>query len=328
LKLVVIAILLLAGTTASLVQDEGPKLAWPSPPDRARIVHLRTIASVQATKGNTGFFSKLLGFVFGDNSTSRWLVQPVGLALSPHGQLYVTDPGAKGIHIIDSDRGEYEFLGQTKFGAFRSPVGIAFAPDGTMFVSDSELGEVLAFDEDNDATFQVRDHLVRPTGLAVLQNRLYVADASRHSVVVFDVKGNYLFEFGRRGADSGSFNYPVHVAGRTSLYVIDALNYRVEQFTLDGKFVSTIGKQGSAAGSFASPKAAAVDSDGNIYVTDALMDNIQIFNPEGQLLLVVGQQGDRDGQFMSPGGLVIDSKDNIFVVDMLNKRIQVFQYLK
>jgi len=327
-KLVLTTTLLLWTYSFAFTQNDTSKLVWPPPPDQPRIMHVRTIATLQSIKGEGGFFSKILGFFFGENSSSHWLVQPVGIAISPRGELYIADPGANGIHVIDQERREYDFIAQTKFGAFHAPVGIAFAPDGTIFISDSQRGDIIAVDEDHDAKFQVRDHLVRPTGLLVLQDKLYVVDASLQKIVVFDLKGKYLFDFGGRGEETGKFNYPIQITGTTSLYIVDALNYRIQQFSADGKFISAFGKQGTGAGSFASPKAVATDSDGNVYVTDALMDNVQIFNPRGQLLLVVGQQGERDGQFMSPGGIAIDGNNNIFIVDMLNRRIQIFRYLK
>ncbi|MFI5253438.1 MAG: 6-bladed beta-propeller [Bacteroidota bacterium] len=309
-------------------QIDTSKLVWPAPPEQARITHLLTISSIQNFKHEGGFFSKIVGFIFGESHSQQWLVQPVGIAISPKHQIYITDPGAKGIHILDQDKEEYEFVNQTKFGSFLSPVGIAFSSDGSTYISDSEHGDITVLNEDRKAQFQIKDHLLRPTGLLILNDTLYVADAARHEIVLFDLKGKFLMNFGQRGESSGNFNFPIALAGENSLFVIDALNYRVQKFTTMGGFISAFGRQGGAPGSFASPKGIALDSEHHIYVTDVLMDNFQIFNEEGQLLLVVGKKGDRDGQFMSPSGIAIDDKDRIYIVDMLNKRIQMFQYLK
>ena len=326
-RLVLVLSVIAAFEVAEAQSDTN--LVWPQPPDRARVRFLETISYQQHFKHESGgLFSKIVSFVFGEHQDLSWLVQPVGIAVSPQGKIYVADPGAHGIHVIDRAEQEYKFLHETKDGQFVSPVGITVAPDGTVFVSDSERGDIVALDKDNDPEFAFGDHLVRPTGLSIDQGRLYVADPGRQKVLIFDLKGTYIGEFGQRGVGDGEFNYPIDVVGVNSLYVVDALNYRIQEFDPGGKFASKFGRQGNAAGLLASPKSVALDSDGNIYVTDALMDNFQIFDKQGQLMLVVGQQGVSNGRFMSPGGITIDDKDNIYIVDMLNKRIQIFKYVK
>lgn len=307
-------------------QQDSVKLAWP--PDRARIQHLQTISSMENLQPKKGFFAKLFGFLTGGERTPRWLVQPVGIAVSPTCDIVITDPGAHGLHVIKMSEHEYDFMAETKFGKFISPVGVAFAADGDIYVSDSQRGDVTVFNRDFDAEFQIKDSLSHPTGVKILNEKLYIADTDRHRIVVFDRKGTYLSSIGKRGAGEGEFNYPVQLAAKDSVYVLDGLNYRVQKFDFDGRFGMTFGQHGNIAGRFASPKGIALDSDGNVYVTDALMDNFQIFNPAGQLLLIVGGHGTKDGEFMSPGGIAIDSQDHIYVVETLNKRIQIFQYIK
>jgi DNA-binding beta-propeller fold protein YncE len=304
-------------------------LVWPQPPDTPRIRYVESISSQQAFKSESGgIFSKIAGLFFGEEKEHPPLVQPVGIAVGPDGLIYVADPGAHGVHIFDRARKEYDFLSENKLGKFLSPVGVAVAPDGTIYISDSERGEIVALNKDRDPLFAVRENLVRPTGLAIVREKLYVADPGRQKIVIFTSGGKYLAEFGGHGSGDGEFNYPVAVASAISLFVLDALNYRVQEFDPDAKFLSKFGSQGSAGGYFAAPKSIALDSEGDIYLTDALMDNFQIFNKQGQLLLVVGQRGERIGQFMSPGGITIDANDFIYVIDMLNRRVQIFQYLK
>ena len=303
-------------------------LVWPAPPDPPRIRHVATIGPQSVFKHEGGFFSKIVSLVFGEKRPSGWLVQPVGIAVSGEGLIYVADPGSHGIHIIDRAQQEYDFFSQSRLGKLLSPVGIAIAADGTIYVSDSDRGDIMVLNKDREPQYAFHDHLERPTGIFIVQKTLYVADARLHKVLMYDLTGKYLGEFGARGAGDGEFNYPVAVAGGNSIYVVDALNYRIQEFDPRGKFLSKFGMQGNAGGSFASPKSVALDSSGNRYVTDALMDNFQIFNARGQLLLIVGKHGDRDGQFMSPGGIAIDDHDNIYVVDMLNKRVQIFKFVK
>jgi DNA-binding beta-propeller fold protein YncE len=325
---IILLSILLAAAGSAFCQPAPAAPAWPAPPDRARIRHLQTISSFEGFDENKGFFARIVRFFTGGEREKQWLVQPVGIAAARTGRLFVADPGANGVHVIDLPARKYEFLGGTKTAGFVSPVGVALAVDGTVYVSDSKRGEVDAFDSDLKFQFAITGHLQRPTGLAVAHGRLYVADAGRQAVVIFDLKGSYVTEFGKRGAGAGEFNFPVSVAGGSdSLFVVDALNYRVQEFDSTGRFISTFGTQGNVAGRFASPKSIAFDSDRNLYVTDALMDNVQIFDPSGSLLLIVGRSGSRDGEFSSPGGIAIGSDNRIYVVETLNRRIQVLEYL-
>ncbi len=318
----------LFATQPLMSQSDASGLVWPGYPERPRIRHLKTVSSLKDAGYEEGFFSRLLGTLFGSRESKGWLIQPVGIAVADNGTMYIADPGAQCVHVINASRGEYSSIAENKFGPLVSPVGVALTENGTLFVSDSQNGRVIAFDDDRNPLFSLSEHLIRPTGLCVTGNILYVVDAGKHAVVVFDLEGHYRSEFGIRGSGKAEFNFPVHLTANKTLAIVDALNYRVQEFDPDGTFVSSFGRQGSSAGTFASPKSIAHDSDGNLYVTDALMDNIQIFNQLGQLLLIVGTQGSTDGKFSSPSGIAIDSSDRIYVVDTLNKRIQIFEYLK
>jgi DNA-binding beta-propeller fold protein YncE len=311
-----------------ICRAESQTLVWPPPPEKARIKHLQTVSSLKDVSSEPGFFSKVFSFIFGGTMVSQWLTQPVGIAISKDGLLYIADPGIKGIHILDLQEKEYSFIGETKFGTFISPVALAFAANGDLYISDSERREIIVLSADRTPLFSIKDSLVRPTGIRIFNNKLYVADAGKNKILVFSLDGRFAFEFGRRGVDHGEFNFPVQLTANDSLYVVDGMNFRIQQFTHEGKYVSSFGQIGNTAGYFANPKSIALDSDGHLYVTDALLDNFQIFDSAGKLLLVVGSKGISDGEFLSPSGIAIDSNDNIYIIDSLNKRIQIFKYLR
>lgn len=301
---------------------------WPPAPDRPRVRHVRTIASGADLQPAGGILDGVLGLLFGDRDARPWLIQPVGIAVSPSGLLAVADPGIHGVHLIDPGEQTYRLLTETETGVLQSPVGVAFDTREFLYVSDSERGCVAVFDEDGDPEFMIKDGLNRPTGLLVARDTLYVVDTGSHRIVRFDAKGRFLAASGTRGKAGGEFNFPIQLAGGDTLFVVDALNYRVQRLTPSGEYLSAFGSQGNGLGTFAGPKAIARDSEGHLYVTDALLDNIQIFDCAGRLLLVVGRQGNADGEFMSPTGIAIDRNDRIYIVDGLNRRIQVLQYLQ
>jgi DNA-binding beta-propeller fold protein YncE len=324
---VISALGVLAITGLRAQQDtSGP--AWPAPPERARIRHVRTIDASSGLRPDRGFLGGILGTLFGGHTTAAWLVQPVGIAVAGDGTLYVADPGARGVHIIRPAENEYDLVTATRHGPFISPVGCAVDRDGRVYVTDSERKEIVILDSDGDPEGSIAGGLERPTGIQVSGDSVFVTDAGAHRVLVFNREGDPLGAFGTRGAGASEFNFPVQLALGDSLYVLDALNYRVQSFDRGGRFGSAFGSIGNVAGRFAAPKGIALDSDGDIYVADGLMDNVQIFDRSGRLLLIFGRSGTRDGEFVMPSGIAAGPDDTIYVVDSVNRRIQVFRYLR
>ncbi len=322
-------LLILIRIEFAFAQSEGKKLVWPPQPQKARIQHLQTISSLKDIEKEPSFFAKLLKWAFGGATTSKWLVQPVGIAVSENGKIFVADPGSKAVHVIDLEESTHGYLLEYENDKLISPVGLAMSEGGLLYVSDSEKGEIFVVDAKLKLKFRIKEKLIRPTGMVIINNKLYVVDTGQHKIVVFNLKGEYLSEFGSRGAGECEFNFPITITAKNNyLYVVDALNYRIQIFDLEGKYISSFGELGNAAGFFSSPKAIAIDSDSNIYVTDAMFDNFQIFNQKGELLLLIGKSGAVAGLFSSPNGIFIDKSDKIYVVDTFNKRVQIFKYIK
>ena len=97
-----------------------------------------------------------------------------------------------------------------KIGRVRllSPVSVV-RRNGIFYVADAELRKILAFDGKGALLFEIAHDLTRPSGLAISGERLIVADAPAHCVVVFDLAGKCLFKFGRRGDGPGTSTFPL-----------------------------------------------------------------------------------------------------------------------
>ena len=226
---------------------------------------------------------------------------------------------------------KYRRIGDAGGKELVSPLGVAVDTNGEVFITDSILKRVFEFNGSGTFLREIGadDLFLRPTGIAVDKNRVYVVDTLGHQVLVFSKKeGTLLFRIGRNGTQNGDFNYPTHIfVSRNKIYVTDSLNFRIQIFDVNGTFLRSFGRLGDAMGDFSKPKGVAVDSEDHIYVVDSQFDNIQIFDPTGKLLLVLGSTGRSLGKLLLPAGIFIDSQDRIYVADSYNKRIQIFQYL-
>jgi DNA-binding beta-propeller fold protein YncE len=310
-------------------QEAPPALVWPGPPQEPRIRFLQHISGPADIGVERSFLRKIFDWVIGtDDDASSAMVKPLGVTVDRGGQLYVTDPGAGCVHIFDRANKEYSRLTTSGEDQLRSPVGVAVADDGTIYVTDSERREVVVYDADGDERQVIRGVFQRPTGVVIHNGKLYVVDTLANRVLVFDLQGKFLFDFGRRGAGEGEFNFPVFLASSDRLVLVDAMNFRVQTLGDSGRALGSFGKAGDVQGTFANPKGIAVDRDGRIYVADALFDAFQIFDSTGALLLVVGASGKGDGEFSIPEGVCLDGENRVYIVDSLNRRVQMFQVIR
>lgn len=318
-----------SGNGARQNGNGGPSLTWPSFPYDPRIQWVKEVRTPRDAGLGKGFWRRLKELVSGEQVER--LVKPYGIYQDPKGRLFIADPGARAVHLIDPVAKKYQVLG----GALRpfvSPIGVAGDGADNVFITDSVLGLVYRYHIPSGSSTVFLDTLKRPTGIAVNRRSrlIYITDTASHQVVMYDLTGMERLRIGGRGDAPGRFNYPtdISVDAAGDLYVTDALHSRVQIFSAAGKYLGTFGSSGDLPGYLAKPKGVGTDSDGNIYVCDAMQDNVQIFDRSGNLLLNFGSTGDAPGQFWMPSGIFIDDKDTIYVADSYNSRIQIFKYLK
>lgn len=305
----------------------GQTLVWPKPPAQARVGYLRSISAPRDWGISKSWFGRLFDALTGRGA--EHFLRPTGVA-ERDGVLYVADPGARALWILDAAQNRSTKIVQIGDEALVSPVAVAIRQDGAVFVADSELRKVYLLDREGKLLRVVAETgLERPAALAydAASGRLYIADAAAQRIAVYAADGAFIRTWGRAGSGEGEFNYPTHLvldrAG--SLLVTDALNFRIQAFDREGRFLWKLGRHGDGSGDFAAPKGLADDSAGHLFVVDALFGAVQIFDRDGNFLLGFGEQGTQPGQFWLPGGLFIDARDRIYVADLYNQRIQVFQ---
>lgn len=307
----------------------GKPLAWPQPPARARIRFVAAVRSPTDLGVRPSVWQKLGGLVAGKQKD--WLIRPIGVA-AKESVIYVADPGAAALWVVDRRRGGFHKVERAGPDAFVSPVAVAVGRDDRIYVADSYLGKVFIFAKDLTLGGTIEGgELARPAGLAIDEprDRLYVADSATHRIAVYSGDGRPGGAIGERGTGDGEFNFPTHVAVDRAgdVYVTDALGFRVQLFTPDGRFAGRFGRHGDTSGDFARPKGIALDGEGHVYVVDALFDAVQIFDRRGRFLLSFGERGVGSGQFWLPVGLFIDRDNRIYVADSYNQRVQIFEYL-
>jgi sugar lactone lactonase YvrE len=307
--------------------SSAPAPAWPRPPAAPRVSWERALPDPDRPDQRSGF-RKVLDAVLGiePGADEPVLVRPFGLAALP-GQLLVADPDGPAVVRVDLASAAFSSI-RCRDGAWGAPMAVAVAPEGTLFVADAGLGLVVRVGPDGRCERWGRGTLERPAALALLGDRLYVADPPRHTVEVFGPDGVRVAGFGGRGDGDDGFNFPTGLAAAPdgTLLVVDSLNFKVKRFRPDGSLVSSFGAPGEDEGKFIRPKAIAVDAAGLVYVTDTQRGQVLVFTSAGAFLFAAGEVGDGPGQLSLPGGIAIGA-GVLFVADGQHRRVEAFRFL-
>ena len=167
----------------------------------------------------------------------------------------------------------------------------------------------------------------KPSGIAVRNGLVYVAEPTIKAITVFDLARRKLFRFGLREPNALKLPQAIALDAAGLVYVLDSVARKVVVFDSLGLFVSAITFEKDA---FSNPIAVAVSSDGNtIYVVDRgdIANNehkVVAFSPDGTERFRIGPRGSENGQFNIPLAAAVGADGALYVVDAGNFRVQVF----
>ncbi len=206
------------------------------------------------------------------------------------------------------------------------PAAVAIDSLDRVYVVDAELGRVLRFkglraDCDEVTAFGSKV-LKAPTGIALSANAIFVSDAGRHLVQVFDYDLNPA-----RTIEQAEFVRPGQIKFDSvthRLLVVDPPAHQVFIFHPTGEFIAALGGLGTAPTQFHFPVAVETDSSGQIFVLDGLNRKVKRFSPELAFLSSFGVYDRTPGSFGFPKGIAISSDGFIFVSDAAFGNIQIF----
>jgi sugar lactone lactonase YvrE len=284
---------------------------FPAPPDPPRIQYLMSYGS-ETDLGSRGRFQD---FVVGKERTYKPIYKPYGVAIH-QGKVYVVDTQGANVTMADLTKHRLDLLKPEGQEAMRLPINVAVDAAGICYVTDIVRGQVLLYGKDGKLESAIgKPGEMKPCGIALAGERLYVTDMTNHCVRVYNrATREALFTVPRDPADEkarlfGPTNVAVDEKGR--ICVSDTQGFVVKVYDAEGHFLFKIGELGVTPGQFALPKGVAMDREGRIYVLDAAAPVIQIFDDQGKLLMFFGQpNGKEPGALYLPAGLAIDY-DNV-----------------
>ena len=254
------------------------------------------------------------GYVDGPRGEAR-LNNPVNVAYSPDGKLYVADFDNNRIRVVDPETGDTDTL--IEQDNFRRPFGFAFAADGTLYVStddnpsgghDGRSGTIWRVNTTNKTATPVIENIGRARSMVILDDgRIVFTDYQAHVISLLDPATKQVTvlagSLGQGGFVDGAgpavrFNMPYGLVQRADgkLVVADQLNNRLRVVDLEGNVTTLLGSTagfadgGADTAKLSMPQGLAITANDDIYVTD--LANYRVRKVTGTSLTTVVGSGD------------------------------------
>lgn len=253
----------------------------------------------------------------GDGAFTR----PAGIAVSPAGDVYVTDWD---VARVQRFRHDGTFVSGWGFpadleGDYHFAFGIAVGQGGDVFVVDDGSHLVLRFTADGNYLGVVTPNLL-PEGIAAdASGYLYVHSQSDGRVHKLTVDGQEVRSWGSLGTAAPITAFMgIAVGPDGNVYVADQTTRTIQRFTPDGVLMASWAIQLVQAAGLA------VDAAGNVYLADSQLGVIRAYAPSGQFRgqwLPLGRGVDPNAW---PLGLAVDADDHLFVAGSLSCDVLVY----
>jgi sugar lactone lactonase YvrE len=199
-----------------------------------------------------------------------------------NGKIFICDALIRGFEIIDLKKSKFDYFIPTGQGELRTPLNCAIDKRGY----------------------------------------LYVTDAGRKQVVVFNEKLEYYSSFGEKD----NFKPTDICLSDNKIWVTNVSGHQIHVYSNDStftclnKFPETLP---DSAGYLFSPTNICL-YENKVFVTDFGDFKIKIYTQGGEFIKSVGSYGDRIGQFVRPKGIAVDRESNLYVVDAGFENTQIF----
>jgi len=305
-KLVLATFLCLAAGCATKPVQKSEFTFFPPPPDEPRIQFLTGFGS-ETDLGGRGKFSS---FVVGEERVFRPIWKPYGLAVTK-GMIYVCDTEPDNICMVDIAKGRIKYHKPEGNAAMTLPINIAVDADGTRYVTDTKRCQVMIYRSDGSFVEAIgKKNEMKPCGIAVTSEKLYITDLSNHCVRVYNkATREVLLTVPPKPDETNRLFSPTNIAvdDKGQMYVSDSGGFMIKIYGPEGNHLRTIGDLGLNPGRFALPKGIAVDKKGRIFVIDAATALAQVFDEQGRLLMYFGEpKSSGPGAMYLPAGLAVD----------------------
>jgi DNA-binding beta-propeller fold protein YncE len=212
------------------------------------------------------------------------LLAPSGIVVDAFGIIQVADSQQGKVFGYDQQGKNPYTLG--KRGELQYPAGLAVDKKrNRLYVADSHAHTVKVFDNIGMFLYDIGTsngpgELKHPVAVALDRSgTVYVLDARRKRVVLYDIDGRYLRSFELTSEEPVAPAKPrgIAVDAEGRVLVTDEASNNVLIYDNKGTLIVTWGKTGRLIGDFLQPSGIFIDDRGIIYVADQMNGRVQEF---------------------------------------------------
>ena len=275
--------------------------------------------------------------------TDKSLSKPVGVAVSPDGQLvYVSESdGERLIKMFDRD-GNFikSFAPPGTSKTNRSPAYIAVDPAGRVFVTDSYNNVVVIFDKDGNFLDGIIDkdttltrYLSAKLGKPVPPGSLFYYNnissqvdyklPGQNSASVPGPDRSDWAPLGLRFDRNGNLMVTNTAGGKQEIIVYPAADVQISDWSQFNPVYKEFGTEGKEAGQFFFPNSVVTDSSGTFYVSDGNNGRISAWSVDMRYTNFFAF-GSTEDSLNLPRGEWMDEKDRLHVADAVGQYIRIY----
>lgn len=247
------------------------------------------------------------------------LFEPSGVAVDGQGDVYVADTWNARVSKFAPN------------GTFIKSWGSGATPFGDPAVNSATGQQVQKFavDTKGEAAGNANSPLgfYGPRNLLVVNDRVYIADTGNARVVVTDLDGNFVTQWGTKGEATGQLREPIGLGGdkQGRIYVGDTWNARVQVFqttngTVNPTPVATLPVAGWAPNTYNDPYIA-VAADGRMWASQGARNTIAEYNAAGQNVRRLSGKP----ALSAPKGMAVAMDGALFVVNSGGQQVLRFR---
>jgi len=228
--------------------------------------------------------------------------------------------------MIGKRGGVHRYLfGEEEAISIINPYGVTVHKD-RVYICDTGLAGLVVLDL-SEGTFEYfipdgKGQLRLPINCHVDERGyIYIADANRKQIVVFDNERKYIHAFGET-ENFKPTDVEVHME---KIWVSNVQDHSVSVYGAENyELLERIPGDDAGDGGYIRQSTNISISNNILYVSDFGDFNIKRFSTGGAFNGIIGGYGNVPGRFTRPKGIALDRDDNLYVVDAAFENVQIF----
>jgi sugar lactone lactonase YvrE len=272
-------------------------------------------------------------------NSSTGLNTPSAVAFDAYENIYVTDSTDDRLVIYGND-GSYV----DSISGLDEPISVAVG-NGKIYIGSGGSGEVSVYDSNRNYLSSL-GNFSKPTSIAVdSAGKVYVVDAGKDIVNVYNADGSSSFSFGGSGNADGQFHFPTsiainNVAGEIIVSDLQIIadwtgtfeGARIQVFDINGNHMRSFGDYGVGADKIFRPSGVDVDEEGRIYVSDVFQNVVQVYDADGTHLGSIHDPADLDAvpsylgnPMRTPVDVKISNSNKLYIASFYTYGVEVYR---